>query len=83
MRTARDIEYGRLIDVDRTLQARRDALTRAAEDLRRRTERLSQLSACAAGAAKALNQAGVGDSAGLARTLTAVEAPCAAARGTP
>jgi hypothetical protein len=76
----RDLTYSQLLAVNRRLDLRSQDLWRVAHDLQQRTDRLSNLSFCAVGAARALNQASIDDTAGLARTLRAIEAPCAAAK---
>jgi hypothetical protein len=79
---ARDLSYTQLVEVDRRLELRSHDLWRVAHDLQARQERLSHLSLCAAGAARALNQASIDDTDGLARTLRAIEPSCTAARAT-
>jgi hypothetical protein len=54
-------------------------LASATADLRARTEQRSVLDTCLLGVARALNQAGVGDTGGLARTVRDIEGTCARA----
>ncbi len=58
------------------LTALRAQLSEATADLEVRTTRLDALELCLVGVAEALNQAAVGDTAGLAATVRDVEGRC-------
>jgi chromosome segregation ATPase len=82
-RSAASLAHTQLVARNHELSRKRSVLTSTITDLQHRFVQLANLNTCLAGAAKALNQAAVSDTNGMAATLQSVETQCGAARATP